>query len=79
MDENKQEEGFQFSLTEKETSKVIAWANDISKSMSEIDQECFGGGIVYEFSPFEFGERIVVKYQGKKLLIRSAFEDDEIK
>ena len=72
------EVGFQFYLTIKETEKVKIWAKQISDKFREIDHECFGTGITYAFSPFEFGEQITIKYAGHELLVRTAFEDDEI-
>jgi len=54
------------------------WASNINEGLDEIDHECFGMGVSYEFSPFEFGEQVIVKYYKQELLLRTAFENDEV-
>ena len=68
-------EGFEFSLTVKETQKIMSWANEINKELKEMDHECFGEGIAYTFQPFEMGTKIEVKYYGQTLLVRLGMEE----
>ena len=66
----------EFTLTVKETNRVMKWAETINQELTEDDHECLGGGgIAYTFAPFVLGTMIEVKYYGKTLLVRLGMED----
>ena len=79
MDENKKGT-LSFSLTQKETKRYNKWLKRLWDDMSMDDTEdCYVFYPEFQFSPFELGVRIQVSVGNNTLLLRSAWEDDEVK
>ena len=79
VDENKNG-ALNFSLTPKETKRYNEWLKRLQNDMPMADTE--DDYVLYpefQFSPFELGVRIQVSIGKNTLLIRSAWEDDEVK
>ena len=78
MDENKNG-ALNFSLTQKETKRCNEWLKSLRDDMPMDDTEdCYVLYPKFQFSPFELGVRIQVSVGKNTLLIRSAWEDDEV-
>ncbi len=69
-----------FQLTAKETKKYFEWLNGYidSKEIDE-DEDPICWPVKFEFSPYEMGTRITAKLFNKEILLRTAWEDDEVK
>ena len=79
MDENKNGTLY-FSLTQKETKRYNEWLKRLQDEIPMDDTEdCYVLYPEFQFSPFELGVRIQVSIGKNTLLIRSAWEDDEVK
>lgn len=80
LENKKQNNGITFFLTEKETKYYENWKDSLWESMKINDKEdIYVFYPVFQFSPFELGINIKVIIGENELLIRSAFEDDEVK
>jgi len=68
-----------FSLTEKETKKYFKWLENYTNSMKiDKDEDPFFLPVKFQFSPFELGVEIKAKVFNEEILLRSAWEDDEV-
>ena len=77
----KTEYGLNLSLTKKETQRYYDWmkslSNDIDEAVKDEDSYCFYPE--FKIALYEMGaKRIEVSIGKKTLLLRTAFEDDEV-
>ncbi len=78
--EEKKDEIISFSLTAKETKLYKDWIDSLWNDMQIDDTE--DSYVLYpkfQFSPFELGVSIKVIVGENELLLRTAWEDDEMK
>ena len=79
VDENKNV-ALHFFLTQKETKRYNEWLKYLQNDMPMDDTEdCYISYPEFQFSPFELGVRIQVRVGKDTLLLRSAWDDDEVK
>ena len=77
--EEKKYNNISFSLTEKETKKYFQWLENYTNSMKiDKDEDPFLLPVKFQFSPFELGVEIKAKVFNEEILLRGAWEDDEV-